>query len=669
MNLPCVAQNMADVECLLENNDIESTEDGYDDMLNTLVYLSKYPVDLNTATFDSLKMLVFLSDCQIDELINFRQKHGAFKDIHEILLVPGFGQRDLDNIVNFVVLGDKANRLLKNFRAKHELLARMKTTLPLAEGYRKYPSYIYDNEKDYNAKAQNRFYGPPFGTLLKYKYLSNGSLEGGFVMENDLGEGYFTRYQRMGFDFVSMYLTYTGKRWLRRVVLGDYKLQWGQGLVAWGGFSIGKSSVSIGNEKAGKGIAVNTSTDENKFMRGVALSFAPRKNMDLDIFFSYKKVDGTLVARDTLELEDYLYVSLYESGYHRNDNECLKKRKLKSLASGISYRWNTPVFKVGVNALYYNFTPGLVHGEQIYRQYNDDGSHRWLVSVDYKTAVRGIYLFGETAVCDRGAVATVNGARMSKGGIAGCLLYRRYGKRYVSNYAAGFGEFSNTSNEEGVYCGVDLPLFRNLKMSLYYDWFRYFSARYLAVTPDWGWELSGRLIYSRSAFEHTLYYKREVRPEDLSGGIPSLRCKHELRYQLNCLLHDRWESRTRASAVFYKKDKVEEQGVMLYQDIIYQDLCEKFKMQCRVAWFNTDSYHSRIYAFENNALYAYSFPSFMGEGWRTYVNVSWKPVKGLTCYLKSGFTIYPDRESIGSGLMRVEGNKKYDLLLQVRFTI
>ncbi len=669
ISFQCIAQNLSDVERLLESNDIESTEDGYEDMMNTLIYLYKCPINLNTAGFDSLKMLFFLSDSQIDELLKFRQRHGEFKDIHELLLVPGFGQRDLDNISSFIVLGSSGNLYAESLHARHEILARIKTNLPVSEGYKKYSPCLYNSEKDYNVKVKNRFYGPPIGALFKYKYTYNQQFQGGMVLENDPGEGYFTRYQKIGFDFLSVYLAYAGKHWLQQVVIGDYKLQWGQGLVAWCGFPMGKSGVAVGNEKAGKGFAMNTSTDENKFMRGLAFSLKLRKNISLDLFFSYKKTDGTLVLQDTLEHEDYIKVSLYESGYHRNDNECAKKHALKTLASGVSCHWNASAFKVGVNALFYNFEPGLISGRQDYQQYYDDGKNRWLFSVDYKTAIRGIYLFGETALCARGAIATVNGIRMGKGIVSGCLLYRHYGKRYISHYAAGFGEFSNTSNEEGVYCGLDIAWLKNLKLSLYYDWFHFFSARYMITKPDWGWEFLGNLVYSRSICEHSLNYKREVRPEDLTGGIPALRCKHEIRYQFTCRWNEHWESRTRASMLFYKKCMSKEQGMMVYQDIMYQDIREKFKMQCRVAWFNTDSYQSRLYAFENNALYAYSFPSFMGEGWRTYINLAWKPLKGLTFYFKSGIIIYTDRNSIGSGLMYVNGNKKYDMLLQVRFTI
>lgn len=89
--------------------------------------------------------------------------------------------------------------------------------------------------------------------------------------------------------------------------------------------------------------------------------------------------------------------------------------------------------------------------------------------------------FRKTAFSDCGALATVNGLRGGGAYLSGCVLYRRYDKRYISHYASGFGEYSNTSNEEGVYCGIDVVPVKNLKVNVYYDWFRHFAPRYLAV--------------------------------------------------------------------------------------------------------------------------------------------------------------------------------------------
>lgn len=62
---------------------------------------------------------------------------------------------------------------------------------------------------------------------------------------------------------------------IQRVIIGDYKLQWGQGLLAWSGYSSGKSTSALSTEKAGNGITPYTSTDENKYLRGVGVSLTP----------------------------------------------------------------------------------------------------------------------------------------------------------------------------------------------------------------------------------------------------------------------------------------------------------------------------------------------------------------------------------------------------------
>ena len=164
-------------------------------------------------------------------------------------------------------------------------------------------------------------------------------------------------------------------------------------------------------------------------------------------------------------------------------------------------------------------------------------------------------------------------------------------------------------------------------------------------------------------------YKHEVRPEDVKGGLSVQRKKSEYRYQFYYHLNRQLELRTRFSVSQYHKDKVREWGWMVYQDLIWTTRKTNLKMQYRLAYFDTDSYQSRIYAYENNVLYGYSFPSFMGKGWRTYINMSWKPLKRLTCYLKSGFIIYPERDSISSGVTEVKGNKLYDIAFQIRLVI
>ena len=166
------AQNVVDIEKLFERNGIEEVGGAYEEMVNTLLQFSMTPLNLNTATIDSLKMLYFLSDSQIDELIAFRKKYGYFMHLSELLWVPGIGKQDIDNISCFVTLGDLSvrNRLeIVQKRLKHEALMKIRTTYPRQEGYQLYAPSDFSQKEAYDRKVMNRFRGPNFGTLLKYK--------------------------------------------------------------------------------------------------------------------------------------------------------------------------------------------------------------------------------------------------------------------------------------------------------------------------------------------------------------------------------------------------------------------------------------------------------------------------------------------------------------------
>lgn len=663
------AQHLPDIERLLEENGMQATAGGYEEMVNALVGFFHSPLNINTADFDSLKLLFLLSDGQIDQLLVFRRKYGNFLHLNELLLVPGIGRQDLMNIRPFITLGEPKTQdrmAAVKALAKQELIVKVRGSLPLQEGYREYRPRDFDKQKDYEKKVEQRFQGPPVGTCLKYKLGVGQHLQLGLTGENDPGEAYFTRYQKKGFDFLSAYVGVTAGRFLRKLVLGDYRLQWGQGLMAWNGFASGKSDVAVGNEKAGKGFAGCASTDENNYLRGAAVSVQLWPSWTVELFFSKKRTDANLMAKDTAGRGDWVSASLYESGYHRNLAECRKKGKMKELAGGFSCQWNTAAFKIGANALYYDFTPALIPGKRLYQQYNDTGKDRLLLGVDYKTGWRGMYVFGETAWSNGHAWATVNGLRWAASWISGCVLYRYYDKKYHSHYAAGFGEYSNTSNEEGVYAGADCVPLKNLKINLYYDWFRFFSPRYRATVPKAGYELLGQAVYHARKWEQVLRIKYERKPEDVKGKPSAARRKTEYRYQLACRWNQRWECRTRLSAMHYVKEERREWGYMVYADLIYATRHADFKMQCRLAWFDTDSYDSRIYTYEHNVLYGYAFPAFMGKGWRTYLNMSWKPLRQLTLYLKAGLTVRPGIDHTGSGVTEVQGSRLGDLALQVR---
>ena len=667
------SQSIPDIEKLLETNDIESSEDYYEDMINSLIRLSAQPINLNSAGFDSLKMLFFLSDAQIDNLLDFRKKHGPFTHPNELLLVTGISQQDLSNIKPFIRIGTYTPEKQSRYHLSQEILARLKMTRPKQAGYKKYSRKAFLYEKDYLAKKQSRFKGPPVGTLLKYKISNQQHWQGGLTLENDPGENYFSKSQKTGFDFLSAHACYTPGKIIHRIIVGDYKLQWGQGLLAWSGYSSGKSTSTLSNEKSGNGIAPYTSTDENRYLRGMAVSLHPTRTITTEIFVSYKKTDGNLADLDTLSPKTVQTATLYETGYHRNLSECEKKHNLKEFTTGLSTHLNHRYFRIGVQLLHYNFSPALTIGKAAYQQYNETGHQRTLVSVDYKTGGYHFYLFGETARSDNGTWATVNGLRYS--GIprfALCALYRHYDKGYHSHYNSGFAEYSNTTNEEGLYLGLESTPFRSLKINAYYDRFRFFSPRYQATIPGNGQEIVGDVTFNRSRWDCSFRFKHEEKPEDDKTGenLQSVsRIKQEYRLQFTYSICEQLKSRTRTSYTRYMKKEKHEGGYLLYQDLMYSSLQTNLKAQFRFAYFDTDSYNTRIYAYENNVLYGYSFPALYDRGFRSYLNLNWKPFTLITLYLKAGLTYYPDKSTISSSLTQVNDNKLFDLSFQIRIKL
>lgn len=85
-----------------------------------------------------------------------------------------------------------------------------------------------------------------------------------------------------------------------------------------------------------------------------------------------------------------------------------------------------------------------------------------------------------------------------------------------------------------------------------------------------------------------------------------------------------------------------------------------------MGYFNTDSYDSRIYAFERGLLYSFSFPMFYGEGLRYGLRLRADLSRRVMAMARCTVTNYFDRSAIGSGLQRIARSSQADMELQLR---
>lgn len=142
--------------------------------------------------------------------------------------------------------------------------------------------------------------------------------------------------------------------------------------------------------------------------------------------------------------------------------------------------------------------------------------------------------------------------------------------------------------------------------------------------------------------------------------------RQQLRAEIQFRLNSFFNLRNRIEWVQYKKADNKENGYLFYQDILYKPMQGYVSGNCRLAYFHTNGYNSRIYAFENDVLYASSFPFYSDKGFRCYLNLRYRLKRGIDIWCRYSTFLYPQKESIGSGLDTIEGKHKSELKVQVR---
>jgi hypothetical protein len=144
--------------------------------------------------------------------------------------------------------------------------------------------------------------------------------------------------------------------------------------------------------------------------------------------------------------------------------------------------------------------------------------------------------------------------------------------------------------------------------------------------------------------------------------------KQNWRVQTSYKINPTIAIRNRIEMIWYnKKEEYNERGFLVFADLIYKPMMKPFSGVLRLQYFETDGYNSRLYAYENDVLYSYSIPVFFDKGYRYYLTLNYDLSKKTSIWLRWAQTIYKDKNTIGSGLDEIAGNRKTEIKLQVRY--
>jgi hypothetical protein len=655
---PIIEQQL---ENLTENSDDVETED--DSYLQEMQHFIDDPINLNNATESDLKQLKVLTALQIQNLISYRKLFGNFINIYELQAVPSWNVSMLRKVRPYITVDDQPklfasiSERLKN--GQNSILARVTQVLEKSKGY------LNDTTKSF-------YPGSPQKLFVRYKYSYKNLLQYGITAEKDAGEQFFRGAQKSGFDFYSAHFFVRNAGIIKSLALGDFTVNLGQGLTQWMGLAFKKSSDVLNIKRQADILRPYNSAGEIIFHRGAGITLQ-KKFLAATAFISYRKVDANFVT-DTLNNEDFVS-SLQTSGYHRTKNEVADKNVQRQLTIGGNFSFTKNKFHIGINGVHYYFKYPINKSADAYNKYALNGNTWGNYSIDYSYTFKNMHFFGEAATTEKLDKAFVNGLLISTDArVDLSFLYRRISRGYQSLYTNAFTESTFPTNENGFYAGISINPTDVWRIDAYTDLYNFPWLKYRVDAPSAGNDYLLQITYKpKKEIEIYSRYRSERKainynPDQFVLNPVVIKPKQSWRTQLSYKLNSAITFRTRVEMLWYdKRGNAPEQGFLTYADIIYKPRQKSYSGNIRLQYFETDSYNSRMYAYENDVLYSFSIPVFYDKGYRYYLNLNYDVTRKISVWLRFAQTINPDKKVVGSGLDAIVGNRKTEIKMQSIF--
>lgn len=628
-----------------------------EELANELSDLKENKIDLNKATIQELIRIPFITEQEAEAIIQYRKDYGLFLSLYELKTIKEIDSTKARQLTEYIKVEEE--------HEKKPLLTRLKQNK--SDIYIRYDRTL-EEKKGYNLPDSSKakgYEGDPNHYYLKYKLQCSDLLHLGIVGEKDAGEKAWGG-GNYAFDFVSAHLQFENIGPLKRICIGDFKANFGQGLIIGTSSIIGKSNNVLNSMQRTRGIFKYTSIGESGFLRGAGITLK-HKNLDLTLLGSYKKIDSNI--------SDGRITSFKTDGLHRTENEINKEKNTSEKIFGANITLQSSSAHIGATFLHYIYKDTLQPASSPYNKFRLQQTDRnWNGSIDYSIRKYRCNLFGEFATSQNGGYAIFNGARFYPNSRTGFLLmHRHYTKDYQANYANGFGENSRLENETGLYIGAEFKPFKRISLSMYADtytfpWIRFSANK--ANSNGFDYLLYSSISLSKNSKLYFKYKEKVIDKNESDYGVsPDYKRVFRIGYRNKDIKG--MDAQTIAEVNSHHTSHTHNKyGWIISQDVSYAFSRPYIKTSLRYAYFHTPDYANRIYIYEKDILHVFSIPSHYGEGHRLCLNTQFNLKRNIALYLKYAITIYTDeRETISSGNEEIKGNKTSVFKALLRFRL
>ncbi|MGW8122085.1 helix-hairpin-helix domain-containing protein [Roseivirga echinicomitans] len=664
-----------DLESFIEELfNIQDEDINYEDLYETLLSHYQNPLNLNTASIYELQSLYILSSTQIQNLQTYIEENGKLITLFELQVIEGFDYATIERLKLFVTVNaqdallDERPLLQRILEERNNyLISRYERILNQKKGNR--PKESPDDSR--YAGSADKFY-------LRYRVSKPNDFSFGFTTEKDAGEKFHWDPKTKTYftDFWSAHFMVENQGKWRKLIIGDYQLQFGQGLLFGAGFVVGKGSETVNAaNRVTLGIKPYTSVLEGGFLRGAAASYELNKKLTSTVFLSHLNQDANIkTAGNTDEFEEY-FSSVQLTGMHRTPSELSNKKQVAETVMGmnLNFRPNDRA-EAGFTANSNHFSVPILRGNQPYNQFEFKGQSNFNLSLYGKYQWQHFFLFGESAISKSGGLGAVGGFTTSLAPrVQFAMVLRSYQQNFHSFRGTSFSEGSRNINEKGVFWGIKFTLNRKFFLTAYYDSFHFPWLRFGVDAPSSGNDYLLRLNYNPGS-QIKLYaqIRRKVKDTNVSSEtsnnnhvLPGIKNQYLLNLDYSSGASLSFKSRVQFSE--YSLQNTKTNGYAFIQDAVYKN--GDWTFSGRMALFDTEGGQNKQYAYERDVLYAFSIPAYSGRGIRNYLLVQYKAFRKMDLWARIAKTTYYDRDEIGTGLETINGNKRTEIKFQVRYKL
>lgn len=591
------------------------------------------PMNINQVTRADLRALGLLDEEQIDEILSLVFVNGPLHSMAELMAVPSLDKRLRTMLSRYFYAAAPAKSAKNEWKpVEQQLTTRLDIPLYYRKGYCVSPS-------------KGGYLGTPLYNRLQYRLSAGCHLSIGLQAEKDAGEPF---RHNGGWDAYGFSAQLKALGPLESLVIGDYKVGFGEGLVINQGYGFGKTT---GRRKP-SGLKPHFGTDEVNFLRGtaIALRFG---HWNLSAWGSHRKLDATLTKDGEVQ-------TLRTAAYHRTRSEMDAKGNVRSTNAGLHLDWQHRGFQVGATAYWQHYNRTLAPGTQLYRAYYPRGKDFFIGGIHYGWSNTWFTLSGETATNGQShGVATLNQfAWRPTPTTTLAILQRHYGRGYSSFYSSALSDRGSVQNESGGMIRLETELFRRVSLLTYFDVFR-------NEWPARGEKIGRRgqdfLLQTDTKLgkHHALQLRYQLKRRGNPGNLP---IHHRVRIRYT------WQpSNIFTLNSFGNLHNVSgETGYSLSQSLRHQSKNKRWRETLMATWYHTPSYDSRVYVPETTLRGAFSVPALSGRGVRATLcarALLWK--NHLCIEARYALTRVLDKSEQGSGMQLVKSPWRNDVQVQV----